>query len=79
MSGWEGMSPEELLALVDVQAETIASLTLRVAELERQLAVDSASSSKPPSKSSVPSSPGSLTTTAARTECTPRYRRSSAH
>jgi transposase len=43
------MSREELLALVGVQAETIESLTLRVAELERQLAVDSSTSSRPPS------------------------------
>lgn len=44
MSGLEGMSREELLALVGVQAETIESLRLRVAELERQLAVDSSTS-----------------------------------
>lgn len=46
---WRGMSCEELLALVGVQAETIESLKLRVAWLERQLAADSTNSSHPPS------------------------------
>jgi transposase len=43
------MSREELLALVSAQAETIAVLTQRVADLERQLASNSSNSSRPPS------------------------------
>lgn len=43
------MSREELLALVLAQAKAIETLTQRVAELERQLAADSSTSSCPPS------------------------------
>ncbi|MGH3763526.1 IS66 family transposase [Actinophytocola sp.] len=43
------MSREELLALVSVQAKTIEALTRRVEELERRLAADSSTSSRPPS------------------------------
>lgn len=49
VSGLDGMSREELLALVVAQAKTIEVLTQRVAELERRLASDSANSSRPPS------------------------------
>jgi len=49
VSGLEGMSREELLALVVAQAKTIEVLTERVAELERQVASDSSNSSRPPS------------------------------
>jgi transposase len=49
VSGLEGMSREELLALVLAQARTIEVLTERVAELGRQLASDSSNSSRPPS------------------------------
>src|SRR6266498_509380 len=43
------MSREELLALVLAQARTIEALTQRVAELERRVASDSSTSSRPPS------------------------------
>jgi hypothetical protein len=43
------MSRGELLALVSAQAGMIEVLTQRVAELERQLALNSSNSSRPPS------------------------------
>ena len=42
-------SREELLALIAAQAEQIAALTARVADLERRLGLDSSNSGKPPS------------------------------
>jgi transposase len=42
-------SREELLALIAAQAEQIAVLTARVADLERRLGLDSSNSGKPPS------------------------------
>jgi transposase-like protein len=47
--GPESLSREELLALVMVQAQTIAQLQARVSELERQLGRNSGNSSMPPS------------------------------
>ena len=42
-------SREELFALIAAQAEQIAALTARVADLERRLGLDSSNSGKPPS------------------------------
>src|SRR5476651_2763955 len=42
-------SREELFALISAQAEQIAALTARVADLERRLGLDSSNSGKPPS------------------------------
>src|SRR5215831_4546630 len=42
-------SREELVALIAAQAEQIAALTARVADLERRLGLDSSNSGKPPS------------------------------
>jgi transposase len=50
--GGERPSYEDLAALVVSQAKTIAVLQARVAELERQLALNSRNSSKPPSSDS---------------------------
>src|SRR5262249_44426809 len=43
-------SREELVALIAAQAEQIAALTARVADLERRLGLDSSNSGKPPSR-----------------------------
>jgi transposase len=50
--GPEELSRDELIELVRAQAELIASLQARVAELERRLGADSSTSSKPPSTDS---------------------------
>lgn len=42
-------SRDELLALIAAQAAQIATLTARIAELERRLGLDSSNSGKPPS------------------------------
>src|SRR5688572_18320902 len=47
--GSSAPSYEELAALVVAQAAQIATLTARVAELERRLGLNSRNSSKPPS------------------------------
>jgi len=49
VSGSEQPSREELLALIESQARTIETLTVRIAELERQLGRNSRNSSQPPS------------------------------
>jgi len=52
VAGPEELSREELIELVRAQAQVIAALQARVAELERRLGADSSPSSTPPSQDS---------------------------
>lgn len=57
MPEMEELSREELLAVVTSQAETIARLQVKVAELERRLSRNSGNSSLPPSADDIPGRP----------------------
>ena len=48
---------ETLLSIIEKQQEQIAALTARVAELERQLGLNSSNSSKPPSSDGLKKEP----------------------